>query len=154
MGQSSPRTPFLPIEIASQTLTKAASPSPLRLSSLGMTLLITVRYTSGFCSRQAAIAAAPCSRKSLCRASTKASPSLLREPGRGLYLGDFCACWPTWADTGRLGSGGWGGIRTPGGREPTPVFKTGALNHSATHPLEVFQLLSAMQFGTKQSETR
>ena len=31
-------------------------------------------------------------------------------------------------------SGGWGGIRTPGEREPTPVFKTGALNHSATHP--------------------
>jgi hypothetical protein len=31
-------------------------------------------------------------------------------------------------------SGGWGGIRTPGGREPTPVFKTGAINHSATHP--------------------
>lgn len=37
----------------------------------------------------------------------------------------------------RCGSqhGGWGGIRTHGGREPTPVFKTGALNHSATHPL-------------------
>ncbi len=33
------------------------------------------------------------------------------------------------------GHGGWGGIRTPGEREPTPVFKTGALNHSATHPL-------------------
>jgi hypothetical protein len=30
--------------------------------------------------------------------------------------------------------GGWGGIRTHGGREPTPVFKTGALNHSTTHP--------------------
>ena len=30
--------------------------------------------------------------------------------------------------------GGWGGIRTHGGREPTPVFKTGALNRSATHP--------------------
>jgi hypothetical protein len=35
---------------------------------------------------------------------------------------------------GQVGSGGWGGIRTPGEREPTPVFKTGALNHSATHP--------------------
>ena len=35
----------------------------------------------------------------------------------------------------KLWIGGWGGIRTPGGREPTPVFKTGALNHSATHPL-------------------
>ena len=29
---------------------------------------------------------------------------------------------------------GWGGIRTHGGVSPTPVFKTGALNHSATHP--------------------
>ncbi len=33
--------------------------------------------------------------------------------------------------------GGWGGIRTPGGFAPTPVFKTGALNHSATHPDEM-----------------
>ena len=31
--------------------------------------------------------------------------------------------------------GGWGEIRTHGGLAPTPVFKTGALNHSATHPL-------------------
>src|SRR5688500_17180385 len=29
---------------------------------------------------------------------------------------------------------GRGGIRTPGGLSPTPVFKTGALNHSATRP--------------------
>src|SRR6185312_11076473 len=32
-------------------------------------------------------------------------------------------------------TGGWGGIRTHGEREPTPVFKTGALNRSATHPV-------------------
>jgi hypothetical protein len=32
-------------------------------------------------------------------------------------------------------SGGSGEIRTHGGREPSPVFKTGALNHSATLPL-------------------
>ena len=38
------------------------------------------------------------------------------------------------SDQALAGPGGWGGIRTPGGREPTPVFKTGALNHSATHP--------------------
>ncbi len=31
-------------------------------------------------------------------------------------------------------SGGWGGIRTHGGGEPSLVFKTSALNHSATHP--------------------
>jgi len=30
--------------------------------------------------------------------------------------------------------GGWGEIRTHGTRERTPVFKTGALNRSATHP--------------------
>ncbi|MEY4565875.1 MAG: hypothetical protein RLY14_845 [Planctomycetota bacterium] len=29
---------------------------------------------------------------------------------------------------------GWGGIRTPGSLSTTPVFKTGALNRSATHP--------------------
>ena len=31
-------------------------------------------------------------------------------------------------------SSGRGGIRTPGELSPTPVFKTGALNHSATRP--------------------
>src|SRR5258708_14959812 len=31
-------------------------------------------------------------------------------------------------------SGGWGGIRTHEGLAPLPVFKTGALNRSATHP--------------------
>ena len=31
-------------------------------------------------------------------------------------------------------NGGWGGIRTHGGLAPTAVFKTAALNHSATHP--------------------
>ena len=31
-------------------------------------------------------------------------------------------------------AGGWGGIRTPGRLAPTAVFKTAALNHSATHP--------------------
>src|SRR5262245_19777791 len=41
-------------------------------------------------------------------------------------------------------SGGWGGIRTPGGREPTPVFKTGALNHSATHPSQEIKDLAKL----------
>jgi hypothetical protein len=31
-------------------------------------------------------------------------------------------------------SGGEGGIRTHGGNYPTPVFKTGAINHSTTSP--------------------
>ena len=30
--------------------------------------------------------------------------------------------------------GGEGGIRTHGGRKPTPVFETGAIDHSATSP--------------------
>ena len=32
--------------------------------------------------------------------------------------------------------GGQGGIRTHGGVTPTPVFKTGAFNRSATCPLQ------------------
>ena len=31
-------------------------------------------------------------------------------------------------------TGGWGGIRTPGGVAPTTVFKTVAIDRSATHP--------------------
>ena len=31
-------------------------------------------------------------------------------------------------------AGGWGGIRTLETLARLPVFKTGALNHSATHP--------------------
>jgi hypothetical protein len=31
-------------------------------------------------------------------------------------------------------SGGEGGIRTPGGLSPTAVFKTAAIDHSATSP--------------------
>jgi hypothetical protein len=32
-------------------------------------------------------------------------------------------------------NGGEGGIRTPGTLSGTPVFKTGAINHSATSPV-------------------
>src|SRR5215475_7099457 len=46
--------------------------------------------------------------------------------------------------------GGWGGIRTPGGREPTPVFKTGALNHSATHPSKEINYLPNSVSGTNR----
>jgi hypothetical protein len=38
------------------------------------------------------------------------------------------------ADDYVLKAGGWGGIRTHGELAPTAVFKTAALNHSATHP--------------------
>lgn len=34
-----------------------------------------------------------------------------------------------------LTGSGWGGIRTPGRLSPTAVFKTAALDHSATHPI-------------------
>ena len=33
-------------------------------------------------------------------------------------------------------TGGWGGIRTLETLARLPVFKTGAFNHSATHPLD------------------
>jgi hypothetical protein len=48
----------------------------------------------------------------------------------------------------RQACGGWGGIRTPGEPEPTPVFKTGALNHSATHPWLCFNYLPNLLPGT------
>src|ERR1700688_4210987 len=41
-----------------------------------------------------------------------------------------------------LSFGGRGGIRTHGTLAGTPVFKTGALNHSATLPLQRHQSLS------------
>lgn len=41
-----------------------------------------------------------------------------------------------------LGTGGRGGIRTHGTLAGTPVFKTGALNHSATLPTLEDQALS------------
>src|SRR3546814_4750618 len=41
--------------------------------------------------------------------------------------------------------GGWGGIRTHGEREPTAVFKTAALNHSATHPARSEEHTSELQ---------
>jgi hypothetical protein len=34
--------------------------------------------------------------------------------------------------------GGWGGIRTHGRLATSPVFKTGAFNRSATHPIRRF----------------
>ena len=50
--------------------------------------------------------------------------------------------WDRWSDNFQIivfikkrgKTGGWGGIRTHGELAPTPVFKTGALNRSATHP--------------------
>src|SRR3546814_588644 len=47
--------------------------------------------------------------------------------------------------------GGWGGIRTHGEREPTAVFKTAALNHSATHPAALSS--RTMSGGSESVET-
>ena len=46
----------------------------------------------------------------------------------------LCLVAETDRDLWKQGYGGWGGIRTHGELAPTPVFKTGALNRSATHP--------------------
>ena len=46
------------------------------------------------------------------------------------------------ANKGEHHTGGRGGIRTHGTLAGTPVFKTGALNHSATLPLLEHQSLS------------
>src|SRR4051812_14978325 len=41
---------------------------------------------------------------------------------------------------------GWGGIRTPGDITATPVFKTGALNHSATQPnVQIYHIFKRLQ---------
>src|SRR3981081_1232630 len=47
-------------------------------------------------------------------------------------------------------SGGRGGIRTHGTLAGTPVFKTGALNHSATLPNQQSQSLSVACFRTQR----
>ena len=44
--------------------------------------------------------------------------------------------------------GGWGGIRTHGTLAGTPVFKTGALNRSATHPRRYIKHLASKAGGT------
>ncbi len=54
----------------------------------------------------------------------------------------FYSIFRTSANPGRQFGGGRGGIRTHGTLAGTPVFKTGALNHSATLPAQEFQSLS------------
>ena len=49
-------------------------------------------------------------------------------------------------------SGGEGGIRTPETREGLPVFKTGAINRSATSPFIKF--LSQINFLYKKESTK
>ena len=52
-----------------------------------------------------------------------------------MKIGLIAATRPTASHT-QPAQSGWGGIRTHGSLSTTPVFKTGALNHSATHPLQ------------------
>ena len=54
---------------------------------------------------------------------------------------NYCG-FRTVANKGEQYSGGRGGIRTHGTLAGTPVFKTGALNRSATLPNQEFQSLS------------
>jgi hypothetical protein len=49
--------------------------------------------------------------------------------------GDNGRSWTALEGHGRPETGGWGGIRTHETREGLPVFKTGAFNRSATHPI-------------------
>ncbi len=50
----------------------------------------------------------------------------VRKPRKSRKMRDF------WGS--RICRNGWGGIRTPAGLSPRAVFKTAALDHSATHP--------------------
>src|SRR5207248_3672175 len=54
----------------------------------------------------------------------------------------FVRCQPVQNKTNVVQFGGRGGIRTHGALAGTPVFKTGALNHSATLPSAQRQSLS------------
>jgi hypothetical protein len=49
--------------------------------------------------------------------------------------------------------GGRGGIRTHGTLAGTPVFKTGALNRSATLPAKGLQALSRLKFKNDREQT-
>jgi hypothetical protein len=61
--------------------------------------------------------------------SLPSPPAPLPKRARGSF-----SSRPLSAGEGTFCRSGWGGIRTPGGLSPTAVFKTAALDHSATHP--------------------
>ena len=58
-------------------------------------------------------------------------PSFRQEIARIAQGGGGCV--PSYSEQSAA-DGGEGGIRTPGGREPSTVFKTAAIDHSATSP--------------------
>lgn len=50
-----------------------------------------------------------------------------------------------------VADGRWGGIRTHGTLSRTPVFKTGSLNHSDTHP-SVVRLYSVLEMAVNPAK--
>ena len=60
---------------------------------------------------------------------------------KGRFYRHITVAWETLKNAMKHLIGGRGGIRTHGTLAGTPVFKTGALNHSATLPLQRHQAL-------------
>src|SRR5579864_5445412 len=61
-------------------------------------------------------------------------------------------CYPC-VRAGQPRFGGRGGIRAHGTLAGTPVFKTGALNHSATLPIQEFRRLSDLRRGAQSEQS-
>src|SRR5262249_32890266 len=68
------------------------------------------------------------------------SAAIVQQPSDIVYV---IGSYRTWLEAI---TGGRGGIRTHGTLAGTPVFKTGALNHSATLPLAAHQALGGKNF--------
>jgi hypothetical protein len=118
-----------------------------------------IRFKSGTCHRQrqgeSHVFAPSAVRRHLQRHSRQLLNTRTAAPGVRLTTPNLpesisgASCHGERADvTRKVNGGGWGGIRTPGEPRPTPVFKTGALNHSATHPCYVFNSLENRLPGT------
>jgi hypothetical protein len=67
-------------------------------------------------------------------ASAKARVRLDRVADQGQRVELWAGANPKTFEPENLVTGGWGGIRTLETLARLPVFKTGAFNHSATHP--------------------
>ena len=76
-----------------------------------------------------------------CSASESGDDRGQAERPNVLSFQDLATTGPQAAGRGKTKKSGWGGIRTPGGLSPTAVFKTAALDHSATHPVRDSVLL-------------